>query len=196
VVEFYLKLMLILRIITYLTYICWEIDNFVIKSDIFRRLKVIFFNILKKLSCYHDNYYRYFMFEKYNGFVSKARVSECMYFLVWYIATRNENFLKFLHVRTREQLFIQRHAFKFCRRFEDNSNFVLFLLTPKWGRYHTPCSSSVVFSLSSPLVVFTGTACPSVNSLLMNTLVKFSKISPTRAGLHCQRTSYRKWAVL
>jgi hypothetical protein len=31
VVEFYLKLKLILRIITYLTYICWEIDNFVIK---------------------------------------------------------------------------------------------------------------------------------------------------------------------
>ena len=26
-----------LRIITYLTYICWEIDNFVIKSNIFRR---------------------------------------------------------------------------------------------------------------------------------------------------------------
>jgi hypothetical protein len=33
VVEFYLKLKLILRIISYLTYICWEIDNFVIKSD-------------------------------------------------------------------------------------------------------------------------------------------------------------------
>ena len=30
-VEFYLKLKLILRIITYLTYKCWEIDNFVIK---------------------------------------------------------------------------------------------------------------------------------------------------------------------
>ena len=30
-VEFYLKLKLILRIISYLTYICWEIDNFVIK---------------------------------------------------------------------------------------------------------------------------------------------------------------------
>ena len=30
-VEFYFKLKLILRIITYLTYICWEIDNFVIK---------------------------------------------------------------------------------------------------------------------------------------------------------------------
>ena len=35
-VECYLKLKLILRIITYLTYICLEIDNFVIKSDIFR----------------------------------------------------------------------------------------------------------------------------------------------------------------
>jgi hypothetical protein len=34
VVEFYLKLRLILRIITYLTYTCWEINNFVIKSDI------------------------------------------------------------------------------------------------------------------------------------------------------------------
>jgi hypothetical protein len=33
VVEFYLKLKLVLRIITYLTYICWEIDNFVIKSE-------------------------------------------------------------------------------------------------------------------------------------------------------------------
>ena len=50
-VEFYLKLKLILRIITYLTYICWEIDNFVIKSDIFRRF-FICKNILKKLSCY------------------------------------------------------------------------------------------------------------------------------------------------
>jgi hypothetical protein len=81
VVEFYLKLRLILRIITYLTYICWEINNFVIKSDIFRRF-FICKNILKKLSCYHDNYFRYFMSGKYNGFVSKARVSACMYFLV------------------------------------------------------------------------------------------------------------------
>ena len=75
VVEFYLKLMLILRIITYLTYICREIDNFVIKSDIFRRfflkvfLKVFLIllflkNILKKLSCYHDNNFGYFMFGK------------------------------------------------------------------------------------------------------------------------------------
>jgi hypothetical protein len=32
----HLKLKLILRIISYLTYICWEIDNFVIKSDIFK----------------------------------------------------------------------------------------------------------------------------------------------------------------
>ena len=45
VVEFYLKLKLILRIITYLTYICWEIDNFVIKSDIFRR----FFICIKRI---------------------------------------------------------------------------------------------------------------------------------------------------
>jgi hypothetical protein len=77
VVEFYLKLKLILRTITYLTYTCWEIDNFVIKSDM-----AICKNILKKLSCYHDNYSRYFMFVKYNGFDSKARVSACMYFLV------------------------------------------------------------------------------------------------------------------
>jgi hypothetical protein len=81
VVEFYLKLRLILRLITYLTYICWEINNFVIKSDLFRRF-FICKNILKKLSCYHDNYFRYFMFGKYNGFVSKARVFACMYFLV------------------------------------------------------------------------------------------------------------------
>jgi hypothetical protein len=81
VVEFYLKLKLILRIISYLTYICWEIDNFVIKSDIFKRFFICKI-ILKKLSCYHDNYFRYFMFGKYNGFVSKARVSACMYFLV------------------------------------------------------------------------------------------------------------------
>ena len=43
------------------------------------------FSILKlflKLSCYHDNYFQYFMFRKRNGFVSKARVSACMYFLV------------------------------------------------------------------------------------------------------------------
>jgi hypothetical protein len=75
VVEFYVHFRLILRIITHLKYICWEIDNFVIKSDIFRRF-FICKNILKKLSCYHDNYFRYFMFGKYNGFVSKARVSE------------------------------------------------------------------------------------------------------------------------
>jgi hypothetical protein len=81
VVEFYLKLRLILRIIIYLTYICWAINNLVIKSDIFKRF-FICKNILKKLSCYHDNYFRYFMFGKYNGFVSKARVSACMYFLV------------------------------------------------------------------------------------------------------------------
>jgi hypothetical protein len=82
VVEFYLKLKLVLRIISYLTYICWEIDNFVIKSDNFKRF-FICKNILKKLSCYHDNYFRYFMFGNYNGFVSKARVSACMYFLVY-----------------------------------------------------------------------------------------------------------------
>jgi hypothetical protein len=79
--NFTVKLKLILRIISYLTYKCWEIDNFVIKSDIFRRF-FICKNILNKLSCYHDNNFKYFMFGKYNGFVSKARVSACMYFLV------------------------------------------------------------------------------------------------------------------
>jgi hypothetical protein len=83
VVEFYLKLKLILRIITYLTYISWEIDNFVIKSDIFRRF-FICKNILKKISCYNN--FGYFMFGKYNGFVNKARVSAFMYFLVRHLA--------------------------------------------------------------------------------------------------------------
>ena len=41
-VEFFLKLKPTLRIITYLKYICWEIDNFVIKSDIFRRFVRMF----------------------------------------------------------------------------------------------------------------------------------------------------------
>ena len=85
VVEFYLKLKLILRIITYLTYIYWEIDNFVIKSDIFRGF-FICKNILKKLSCYHDNYFKYFTFGKYNGFVSKER-GFCMHvFILFYLA--------------------------------------------------------------------------------------------------------------
>jgi hypothetical protein len=30
-------------------------------------------NVLKKLSCYHDNYFKYFIFGKYIVFVSKAR---------------------------------------------------------------------------------------------------------------------------
>ena len=45
-----------------------------------------FVRIFLKISCYHDNYFRYFMFGKYNGFVSKARVSACMYFLVHGVA--------------------------------------------------------------------------------------------------------------
>ena len=80
VVEFYLKLKPILRIITYLTYICWEIDNFVIKSDIFRRFVRIFLKNYRvtmttalDTSCSENTM---------NGFVSKARVSACMYFLV------------------------------------------------------------------------------------------------------------------
>jgi hypothetical protein len=74
-----ISMYIIIRIITYLTYKCWEIDNFVIKSDIFRQF-FIYKNILKKLSCYHDNNIRYIMFGKCNGFVNKARVSACMYF--------------------------------------------------------------------------------------------------------------------
>jgi hypothetical protein len=97
VVEFYLKLKLILRIITYLTYICWEIDNFVIKSDIFSRF-FICKNILIKLSCYHDNYFRYFMFGKYNGFVSKARVSACMYFLVFMSKTSEFSLRSYIQI--------------------------------------------------------------------------------------------------
>jgi hypothetical protein len=53
------------------------------KLIIFRYIFRRFFickNILKKLLCYHDNYFKYFTFGKYNGFV--ARVSACMYFLV------------------------------------------------------------------------------------------------------------------
>ena len=95
-VEFYLKLKLVLRIITYLTYICWEIDKLVIKSDVFRRF-FICKNIPKKLSCYHHNYFRYFMVEKYNRFVSKARVSACMYFLVIKILEQCESTR--MHVR-------------------------------------------------------------------------------------------------
>jgi hypothetical protein len=60
----------------------WEIDKFLIKTVIllgdFSILKIF----LIKLSCYHDNYFKYFMFGKYNGFVSKASVSACMYFIV------------------------------------------------------------------------------------------------------------------
>jgi hypothetical protein len=44
--------------------------------------ELIYKHILKKISCYHDNHFRHFMFGKYNGFVNKARVSACLYFLV------------------------------------------------------------------------------------------------------------------
>ena len=47
-VEFYLKLKLILRTVHTKDIYVWEIDNFVIKSDIFRRF-FICKNILKKL---------------------------------------------------------------------------------------------------------------------------------------------------
>ena len=49
------------------------------------------FSIIKmfliKLSCYHDNYFKYFMFGKYNGFVSKTRVAACVFFLGVYFHT-------------------------------------------------------------------------------------------------------------
>jgi hypothetical protein len=55
---------------------------------------------LTKLSCYHDNYFKYFMFGKYNGFVSKARVSACMYFLV-YCRFEVDNLLwRFSHIHS------------------------------------------------------------------------------------------------
>jgi hypothetical protein len=54
----------------------WEIDHFVIKSDILGG----FFNfktILKIIVLP----WQYFMFGKHNGFVNKARIYACMYFL-------------------------------------------------------------------------------------------------------------------
>jgi hypothetical protein len=55
VVEFYIKLKFILRIITYLAYIqyVWEIDHFVIKNDILGDFSIL--KLFLKLSCYHDN---------------------------------------------------------------------------------------------------------------------------------------------
>jgi hypothetical protein len=38
--------------------------NFVIQSE--------FLGILKKLLCYHENYFKYFTFGKYNGFVGEG----------------------------------------------------------------------------------------------------------------------------
>jgi hypothetical protein len=38
-------------------------------------------------------YFKYFMFGKYNGFVSKARVSACMYFLVYIMKRREPSIL-------------------------------------------------------------------------------------------------------
>jgi hypothetical protein len=75
----------------------WEIDNFVIQSDIFRRF-FICKNILKKLLCYHDNYFKYFTFGKYNGFVGEGF---CMHVFSstiliyhpesgWHVTSRNQ----------------------------------------------------------------------------------------------------------
>jgi hypothetical protein len=92
----------ILRIITYPTYV-WEIDNFVIKSYIFRWF-FICKNILKKLSCYHDNYFKYFTFGKYNGFVSNARISACMHFLVILWLLQYNSHSRFSRIRFAIQL--------------------------------------------------------------------------------------------
>jgi hypothetical protein len=53
------------------------------------QLKVIFLGdfsfvkiFLTKLSCSHDNYFKYSMFGKYNGLSARRGVSACMYFLV------------------------------------------------------------------------------------------------------------------
>jgi hypothetical protein len=71
------------------------------------KLKVIFLGdfsfanvFLIELSCYHDNYFKYFMFGKYNGFVSKARVSACMYFLVLSRQEKNYKALPILVLST------------------------------------------------------------------------------------------------
>ena len=76
-VEFYLKLKLTLRINNIPDiYICWEIDNFVIKSDICRRFFInyrVTMTTTLHTSC-----------SEKNGFVSKARVSACMYFLSFF----------------------------------------------------------------------------------------------------------------
>jgi hypothetical protein len=87
VVEFYLKLKLILRIISYLTYICWEIDNFVIKSVFlsdFSFVRIFLRNYRVTMTTTLDTSCS----ENTIGFVSKARVSACMYFLVYSIKAR------------------------------------------------------------------------------------------------------------
>jgi hypothetical protein len=54
-----------------------------------------------EIRLYRDNYFRYFMFGKYNGFVSKARVSACMYFLVKYLKNRRIQSFACVYVRTK-----------------------------------------------------------------------------------------------
>ena len=77
-VEFYLKLNPILRRITYLTYICWEIDNFVIKSDIFRRFVRIFLkNYRVTMTTALDT-----SCSKIQWFCQQGEGFACMYFLV------------------------------------------------------------------------------------------------------------------
>ena len=80
-VEFYLKLKLILRIITYLTYICWEIDNFVIKSDIlgdFSFVRIFLKNYRVTMTTTLDT----LCSENTMVLSARRRVSACMYFLM------------------------------------------------------------------------------------------------------------------
>jgi hypothetical protein len=56
-----------------------EIDNFVIKSDICFGF-FICKNISKKLSCYHDNYFKYLMFGKYKDLCQQGE-GFCMHVL-------------------------------------------------------------------------------------------------------------------
>jgi hypothetical protein len=75
--------------------IVWEIDNFVIKSDIFRGF-FNYKNVLNKIIVLPwQLYFKFFMFGKYNGFISKARVAACMYFLRTTEVLTNQHSLNF-----------------------------------------------------------------------------------------------------
>ena len=50
-----------------------------------------FKNILNKLSCYHDNYFKYFMFGEYNTFASKAK-GFCMQYFLFIVNSKTQGF--------------------------------------------------------------------------------------------------------